>query len=123
MYAGSVQEDAAVRLRARIFRRLRKYLHLHLGSILLLALAEAVGEVLEEAALDDGVQAGEAAHLAGALAEAGAKLAHDSGVGGGGDGGLLALQVLQVFDRHLEDVGLLQLGMSGGLQQRDRAAR
>jgi hypothetical protein len=102
-----------------IVPRVGHYVHLHLRHLLRLgALVQATGQVLEQAPLHDGVQAGEAAHLRGALAEAGSELADHRGVGRRGHRRLLPLEVLQVLHGHLEDVGFLQFGMSGGLQRK-----
>jgi hypothetical protein len=111
---------------------LRQYVHLQLGRRRLGGLQgllargllagagavggpEAGGQVGHETALNGGLEAGEAADLARALGEARPELVEDTRVGGRGQGDLLALEALQVLDRHLEDVGLFQLRVSGWL--------
>ena len=76
---------------------------------------DAVVQVLQEPALDVRLELGEAAHLLGALVEAGLELVHHARIGRLRHGGLLALQVLQMLHRHLQDVGLFQLRVAGGL--------
>lgn len=75
---------------------------------------ETIGEVVEESlangmvnTLNSGHESGD---FVGAFGEAGSELGH---LGWFGGHLLLHLEVLQVFDGHLQDVGLLQFGMAG----------
>lgn len=75
---------------------------------------EAVGEVVEEPLADRVVDPFDSGHesgdFVGALGEPGSELGHLGGLRGHL---LLHLEVLQVLDGHLQDVGLLQLGVPG----------
>lgn len=66
------------------------------------------------------VDAGDVARrLGGALGETVLEPGEDAGVAGDGDGQLGTLNVLKVLDRHLEDVGLFELGVTRGLQEHE----
>jgi hypothetical protein len=76
------------------------------------ALVQVVGQPLPHRRFH-AVQAGHvASHLGRALAEARLELVQHAGVGGHGHSQLLPLHALQVLHRHLQDVGLLQFGVT-----------
>lgn len=52
-----------------------------------------------------------APHFGGALSEAGAEFVGHAAVGHDGTGGLLPLELLQVLDGHLQDVGFFEFGV------------
>lgn len=82
---------------------------------------EAVGQVVEQSlayGVVDAVHAGHvASHLVGALGESGPEFGHLGRLGGHL---LLHLQVLQVFDGHLQDVGLFEFGVAGILRKKEQ---
>lgn len=78
-------------------------------------LGDPGGQVTHDPLTDGTVHTVEASQIAtdfgGALSVAGAELVGHRTVGDDGARGLLPLQLLQVLDRHLQDVGLLQFGV------------
>lgn len=84
-------------------RRLARLWHLILYAI------DAVAQMCEESAPGHRIDVREPVDLLGALAEASFELVHHVRIRRLGHGVLLALQVLQVLHRHLQNVSLLKL--------------
>lgn len=76
---------------------------------LVLYTVDAIAQMCEESAPGHRIDIREPVDLLGALAEASLELVHHVRIRRLGHGGLLALQILQMLHRHLQNVGFLQL--------------
>lgn len=109
---GGVRNLRVVVLFGRAWRR-RQDVNLHrrlarLGHLVLYTV-DAVAQMCEESAPGHRIDVREPVDLLGALAEASFELVHHVRIRRLGHGGLLALQILQVLHRHLQNVCLLKL--------------
>lgn len=86
-----------------LYRRLARLGHLVLNAV------DTVAQMCEESAPGHRIDVREPVDLLCALAEASFELVHNVRIRRLGHGVLLALQVLQVLHRHLQNVGFLKL--------------
>lgn len=84
---------------------------------------DAVAQVLQQTTTLCGLQSREPAHLICAISKAGFEFVNDLGIGSLLHGGLLTLQLLQMLDCFLQNVGLFQLGMTRRLQVEEERRR